>query len=451
MQSFYKNIKMNDIQSAAKSITQNINSSDLQDYIKSISQKKDVSIIIADADGNVLFSQEAAPSSVIQHMSQEGLVRLIKEANTNGDSFLRRFDRGTIMPEQIKGDNFPAALPRSNKGMPESMIYTALATKEDGTKIAVILNSDISPVDASVQTIRVQLIYVTVIMLILALLLALFISKRISKPIIKINASAKELAKGNYDVSFDEDGYREIAELGNTLNFAARELGKTEGLQRELIANISHDLRTPLTMITGYAEVMRDLPDENTQENVQIVIDEAKRLTSLVNDVLDISKLQSQTEISKMASFNLTESVKTIIKRYEKLTEQDGYSIKFIYDNEVHVNADELKISQVLYNLVNNAITYTGKDKSVIVRQNVSNGYVRIEVTDTGEGIPKDRLDDIWDRYYKLDNAHKRAQIGTGLGLAITKAILVQHNAKFGVQSTIDQGSIFWFELPTEE
>jgi len=284
-------------------------------------------------------------------------------------------------------------------------------------------------------------------MLLLALLLALFISRRVSKPIININASAKELAKGNYDINFDTKGYREIAELANTLNFAAVELGKTENLRRELIANISHDLRTPLTMIIGYAEVIRDLPGENTPENLQVIIEESRRLSSLVNDVLDISKLQSGTQEINLTSYNLTESVTNIIKRFSKLTEQEGYKITYINDGDVFVKADELKISQVIYNLLNNAITYTGADKTITVRQRCDNGKVRIEVIDTGDGIEPEKLNDIWDRYYKVDKKHKRAQIGTGLGLSIVKAILEQHNEKYGVQSTVGHGCMFWFEL----
>lgn len=451
LQGFYKSIKVNDIKSAATGITKNIDSDDLQTYVRSISQKDDVSIIIASLDGEVLYSEETAPNSVIQHMSQNGLISLIKEAQANEGSYLRRFDRGGIIFDQIKRDDFANRLPLPGNGMMESMLFTKISGMKDGTQVAIILNANISPVDATVQTIRVQLVYVTVIMLILALLLALFISRRISKPIININASAKELAKGHYNVIFDEDGYREISELGSTLNFAAHELSKTEALRRELIANVSHDLRTPLTMITGYSEAMRDLPGENSPENLQIVIDEAKRLTTLVNDVLDISKLQSETDHINITSFSLTESIKEILKRYGKLTEQDGYTIHYKYDTDVTVKADELKISQVLYNLVNNAITYTGIDKTVTVRQSVSRGFVKIEVIDSGEGIPSDKLNDIWDRYYKIDNAHKRAQVGTGLGLSIVKAILTQHNAKFGVQSTIGQGSVFWFELPEEQ
>ena len=191
---------------------------------------------------------------------------------------------------------------------------------------------------------------------------------------------------------------------------------------------------------------MRDLPDENTPENIQIIIDEATRLSTLVNDVLDLSKLQAGVVSLKKRVYNLTSSVRGILTRYTKMTD---YHIVFYASEEVYICADELKISQVIYNLVNNAMTYTGKDKSVVLRQRVEEGKVRISVSDTGEGIPQDKLNDIWERYYKVDKAHKRAQVGTGLGLAIVKMILDLHGGAYGVQSREGIGSTFWFEMDT--
>ena len=183
-------------------------------------------------------------------------------------------------------------------------------------------------------------------MVLLGLLLAYLLSRKIGRPIESLNSAAKTLAKGDYEVHFEGGGYREVCELSDTLNYAAQELSKTERLQRDLVANISHDLRTPLTLITGYAEVMRDLPGENTPENVQIIIDEATRLTTLVNDVLDLSKLQAGVVPMEREVFNLTESVRSILTRYTKLTD---YHIVFYAVQDVFVDADELKISQVVY------------------------------------------------------------------------------------------------------
>ena len=233
-----------------------------------------------------------------------------------------------------------------------------------------------------------------------------------------------------------------------------KELSRAEGFRRELIVNVSHDLRTPLTMITGYAEVMRDLPGENTPENVQVIIDEGTRLTALVNDLLDVSRLQTGSIPLTRTTFSLTECITDIRSRYQKLIENDGYTIRFLADETVYVTADYPRIGQVVYNLVNNAIAYTGQDKAVTIRQAVSNTdgkrRVRISVIDTGLGISKDNLEYIWDRYFKENKTHKRAVVGTGLGLSIVKGNLQQHGAAFGVDTSEDpihHGSTFWFEL----
>lgn len=452
--SFYKIIKVNAIKSYANSIANNINNSDLENSITNYASDSNSSITIIDENDNTLYSSNFAPfHGRILNISSQDIKDCIIKAKENGGSYLKWLDNSN---EQNNADNHDdyddnnefSGNPSDSHKILFTLNYTKLTTKEDGSIVAIVItNADIAPLDETVKTIRLQLVYVTIIMLIFSLLLALLISKKISKPIIKINTSAKELAKGNYDVNFVESEYKEISELGNTLNYARSELSKNENLRRELIANISHDLRTPLTMITGYAELMRDLPGENTEENLQIIIDEAKRLTSLVNDVLDISKLQSGTQPLNTEVFSLTSSISDILERYAKFIDQNGYTIRFLHDNDAYVYADELRISQVVYNLVNNALTYTGKDKLVIVRQSCSDNKVIIEVIDTGEGISQDKLPLIWDRYYKVSKEHKRAAIGTGLGLSIVKTILDQHHAKYGVKSTVGQGSIFWFEL----
>ncbi len=329
----------------------------------------------------------------------------------------------------------------------QNMVYADLIDLQDGSTCFLLVTSSITPQSETVDIIKEQLVIVSIVFVLLAVIFSIFASSRIAKPISQTNRSAKELAKKNYGIEFDATGYLEVEELNATLNYAKTELAATEKLQQELIANISHDLRTPLTMITGYGEVMRDLPGENTPENIQIIIDEATRLSNLVNDLLDLSKLQSGSVQPEKNRFCLTDSIKNIFVRYSKLKEQDGYNIMFVGDENVYVYADELRISQVIYNLVNNAINYAGEDKTVIVTQLVSGKKVRIEVTDHGDGIPADKLEYIWDRYYKVDKQHKRGVIGTGLGLSIVKGILDSHGAHYGVRSTIGKGSTFWFEL----
>ena len=448
---FYRYIKINNIKSSAETIEKNIDNDNLNVLLNSIAEQNQTYIRILNEDGSNVFSSDAAPDSLIHRMPGSELYQIYKSAEQNGGTMLDFRSREEPKDMLFKDKHFEGNVPKGMGKIDQSMIYAKIVEKQNGSRVIIILNSTITPVNATVDTLRVQLEYVTIITILMALGLALFISKRISKPIIKINTAAKELAKGNYETSFEGRGYLEISELNDTLNYAAKELSKVEGLRRELIANISHDLRTPLTMITGYGEVMRDLPGENTPENVQIIIDEAKRLSTLVSDILDISKLQSGTQQLTCERVNLTRSIEEILLRYAKLTEQDGYRLNLISSEDAWVNGDKIKLSQVVYNLINNAITYTGPDKSVTITQSIRRDGVRIEIADTGEGIAEESLPLIWDRYYKVDKAHKRAAIGTGLGLSIVKTILDLHKAEYGVSSTVGQGSVFWFQLKLDK
>ena len=271
--------------------------------------------------------------------------------------------------------------------------------------------------------------------LIATALVGFTMARSISEPIIETNEAAKQLSESRYTRPPHSGGYREIAELNDTL-------------VRELIANISHDLRTPLTMIIGYAEAMRDIPEEVTPENMQIIIDETNRLNSMVNEVLDFSRLRTGNLELEEKPFSLTEQIREIVGRIGKMTAAEGYTLLFDPPEERTVIGDSARISQVIYNLLGNALTYTGEDKTVRITQKDVGSRVRVEISDSGEGIPKDELPYIFDRYYRSRENHRRAVIGSGLGLNICRSILEKHGARYGVKSEEGQGTTFWFELP---
>lgn len=430
---FYRSIKTAEVKKTADTVLRNLekDTMEMDALVRDLSLDTGVNIVVSDElgglHGNFFYSHKESPLyTALNHSGnyrRAFLSELFSRVNLTGGELLEPYGGETIF-------------------------YSRVARTPSGEPRLVLLESEITPVDSTVETLQVQLVCLTVVMVLLGGLLAFFISKSIARPLADINESAKLLGEGNYNIRFDESGSREVSELGHTLNFAAQELSKVESLRRELLANVSHDLRTPLTMIQGYSEVMRDLPGENNPENVQIIIDETKRLTDLVNDLLDLSRLEAGVMQLDCTRFNLTESIRAILKRYDKLAD---YSFPFYSERDVFVTADELKISQVVYNLVNNAITYTGPEKVVTLRQTVANGRVRVCVTDTGEGIPPEKLKDIWARYYKVEKEHKRAQVGTGLGLSIVKNILDLHGGAYGVESELGKGSTFWFELTISE
>lgn len=312
------------------------------------------------------------------------------------------------------------------------------------------ISASLEPLDEGARIIKSQLIYVSIGVFLLSLVIGYILSKKLSKPIVKVNKTALKMAEGDYDIVFEtEEDIDEINQLVKTLNHAKDELSKTEELRRDLLANVGHDLKTPLTMIKAYAEMVRDLTYNKKQKRIQncnVIIEEADRMTGLVNDIVDLSQLQSRVLEMHMERFNITELVYTILKRYDILKEKED--LKFVFDekNDYYVYADKKKLEQVIYNLLNNAINYTGEDNTVTIRLIPKEDVIRVEISDTGKGIKEEDLPHIWDRYYKNSKKHKRNAVGTGIGLSIVKNILINHHFEYGVISKKGEGSTFYFE-----
>jgi len=444
LEQFYKNIKMSQVEKEAANIIQYVKDGDWDSVEQSASDRGDLYVEIWSPDRGILANTENSRENISMTLNDTDKKQLLDKVNNSNDHIIERYtDNNPFEPGPLKMQR-------------EGIIFAAALTDSTYGEILLMVNANITPVNSTVETLRIQLSYISVIMLVLSVILALLIAKRVANPIMQINESAMELGKGNYKTTFKGKGYREIMELSDTLTQAAGELGKTENLRRELIANVSHDLRTPLTLITGYSEMIRDLPDENTPENMQVIIDESKRLTVLVNDMLDLSKIQSGSLAMHAARFNLTEAVRDIINRISRLCEQDAYDISFEYSEEAYVCADSDRMSQVIYNLLINAMNYTGEDKKVIVRQIVRSDRALIQIIDTGKGIPKEELPHVWDRYYRVETNKKQTGnkpvAGTGLGLSIAKSVLDQHpDIQYGVISEEGQGCNFWFSIPLSD
>ena len=315
---------------------------------------------------------------------------------------------------------------------------------------SIFLNTSLEPIDTTIDVLKNQLIFVSIIVIILSVLIAYFISRSLSKPITKLTKSAKELSNGNYNVDFNvQSDILEIEELGKTLNYTKNVLKQTDELRRDLLSNISHDLKTPLTMIKAYAELERDFDNtkEKHENNMNIIIEEVDRLTILVNDILNLSKLESNIETLNLEEFDLIKLIDTILNRFKIFSYTKSFQFIFDYKDELIIKADKQKLEQVIYNLVGNAINYTGEDKIVYINVINEDKKIRVEIKDTGKGIKKSELDKVWDKYYKSEKKYKRNTIGTGIGLSIVKNIFILHGFKYGIISEINKGSTFWFEI----
>lgn len=318
----------------------------------------------------------------------------------------------------------------------------------------VFANSSLEPMDKSINLLKGQFLYVALIVLLLSFVISYYFSRRIAEPILKINQSAKKLADKRDKVKFTcETEVFELKELSETLNNTAKELNKTEELRREFLANVSHDLKTPLTMIEAYAASARDLNYNNKKKrerDLNIIIDEAERLNMLVNDILLLSKIESKTTKLNLEDINIKKEIETILERFA-IYKNDGYIFEFNETEDYVITADKQGIERVIYNLINNAINYTGENKKVKITFEKNQNILTINIIDTGKGIEEEDKKLVWNKYFRINKRHRRTTVGTGLGLSIVKEILEEHKFEYGIKSKLNKGSCFYFKCKIKE
>ncbi len=308
----------------------------------------------------------------------------------------------------------------------------------------------LAPVEEATSAIKHQFLVVTSILMAIATIVALLMSRSLTKNILKINNAAKQVAGGDFSIKLEVKSNDEIGDLAKSFSEMTTELSKVNKLQKELVANISHDLRTPLTMIKGYAETIKDITgeDKETREKqLDIIVEETNRLNTLVNEVMDLSLMQAGHSTLDLSIFNLTKTISDIIERFSLLEQTSDFEFKLSLEDSLYVMGDRARIEQVLYNLIGNAVNHIGEVKVITILLEAEGDYAKVSIIDTGVGISQEDLPLIWDRYYKPYKKTTRKNVSSGLGLSIVKAILVNHSANFGVSSQINVGSNFWFKL----
>lgn len=314
----------------------------------------------------------------------------------------------------------------------------------------IVIISPLYPNAATIAIVRNMLLYISVIVVVLAITLSFYLSRRLASPIEGLTVSASELGRGNYHVRFNGGSFTETKELAKTLSKASYEMEKTDFYQREIVANVSHDLKTPLTMIRSYAEMINDISGDNPKkrkEHLGVILSETDRLNKLVTEMMNMSKLQSnQVELNK-ENVNIVELARKSFESFKVLNEHDGFDLQFKACKDCYVYGDKDKLLQVMNNFISNAVKYSGDNKYAKIEVKRSGKKVFFHVIDHGVGIPKEEISHVWDRYYRTSANHQRDIEGTGIGLSIVKGILTLHNADYGVESTEGKGSDFWFSM----
>ena len=315
-------------------------------------------------------------------------------------------------------------------------------------KYGIIVSTGMAQITTAAEVLRSILWPVALILLVLDLLFAMLFSRWFTRPVQQLSSGAKEIAAGNYDIQLPVVHHDEIGQLAEDFNHMAAEVKRSAQLEKDILANVSHDLRTPLTLIKGYAETVRDLTGtdaEKRTEQCNIIVDETDRLSALVNSVMELSKVQSGAEKPNLIDFDMGELCFEVAGRYDALCDQNHWHLELQADEAAPVQADPAMMERVVHNLLGNAFHHIGADGQVMLRVLPQADGCRVEIEDHGPGIPPKDLPYIFDRYYRA--RQDSGKVGTGLGLSITKAILQQHGFAFGVNSAVGQGSTFWFVM----
>lgn len=434
---FYEGMKASTMPDIAERITGAYGQPDYDKAINHIAAENGLQIFIIDADGNTAFISN-------EHgMFGKGRMDKPPLPDKQDEKWLLPDDYIDFLQKLRGSGEGSITYPKENqmgKQVRKMLIH--------GTYIGdsvLYISMPLTPVDSTVEVLQRQLLYVMGIAIAVGLVIAYFISRKLARPISDMTGSAAEMAKGNYDVTFAKGSYAELDQLAETLDYTAAQLSKVEKLRRDLIANISHDFRTPLTMIKAYAELIRDISGDDAgkrQQHLDIIIQETARMGLLVDDVLDLSLLQSGNEQPNLQNTDLSGLAQRVAESFAPMLERDGCALEQHIQPDQYAYADEKRMGQVIYNLMGNAVEHT--NSRIALRVIDKGGSVRCEIEDDGPGIPDEDKPYIWERYY---TSSQQPEKNSGLGLSIVKSILQQHGASFGVEGGSGGGSVFWFEL----
>ena len=334
-----------------------------------------------------------------------------------------------------------------------------------------------TPIESLKDSARLSnMFYITIglVMIVFSSAVVLFLAGRITKPLHKLSELSQEMANLNFSVKYDSSSQDEVGVLGNNLNKMSEELERTiselktannelqkdiekkiqiDEMRKEFLSNVSHELKTPIALIQGYAEGLQECINDDPESRefyCDVIIDEAGKMNNMVKKLLSLNQLEFGNDQVTMERFNITELIRGVVQSSQLLASQKEADLRFVQKNPVYVWGDEFKIEEVITNYVSNALNHVDYDKKIEVKIIQKGKLIRVSVFNTGEPIPQEDLDKIWIKFYKVDKARTREYGGSGIGLSIVKAIMDSMNQKCGVIN-YDNGVEFWFELQSAD
>lgn len=434
---FYRNSRIGDVRYVASVIEDNLRNETLSEGV--------VGVVI---QNNVCASVYNQQGEQVYFVDTLGVNCFISRQNhQENPNFMQEYIEQAKI---VRGTDFYFNLTGADQE--REMMFYGKEVVADFTSYFVFVNAPIEPLDSTIKILQDQFGYVTIGVFVLSTFVALMIASRLSKPLQAMVKSAKKLAGGDVKVEFEPTNYTEFNELAQTLNYATQEIAKMDDLRKDLIANVSHDIKTPLTTIKAYAEMIKEISgssETKRNEHLDIILMEAQHLDVLVSDMLKLSQFNQPSLLINATNVHLKSMIENIVRLFDNASKSFNIEITTKVDEAMIVYCDEVKVGQVIFNYINNAISHAGPDQHVFIEAAHKKDVIRVSVIDHGDGIAKADLPYLWDRYYKIDKNFTRNDSGSGLGLAIVKSICLAHNLNFGVTSTVDE-TRFYVDLPME-
>ena len=403
-----------------------------------------------DADGNIT---EGNLQRLIRNFSDSANVSVLIIDNSTEDATVYSTSRDTKFLKDridryifgwakakytILEENDQYKIQKTYDPQRESMYLESWGFFSDNST-AFIMSAPLSSIGESVRLANQFLLYVGMIAVLTGALVVYLVAKQITMPIYKLSNLSERM----------EETISALKSANNQLTKDIEEKTKIDEMRKDFIANVSHELKTPIALIQGYAEGLQEGMGEEKESRdyyCDVIVDEANKMNKMVKQLLTLSSLESGNDKPVMDRFNLTELVRGVVNASKILLEQNEIQVDFDAQTPVYVWADEFKIEQVVTNYLSNAIHHIDGEKKIIIKMLPENNIVRVSVFNTGTPIPEDAIPNLWTKFYKVDKARTRAYGGTGIGLSIVKAIMDAHNQQYGVKNW-EKGVEFWFTL----
>lgn len=409
-------------------IDQSMSASDFQYQVRTMAYHTQTNIMVINNSNLVVFDSETSSSSTL--------------GTTVNHDFIQRALEGEVVNTI---DDFE---PFENE---RAIIVSRPIIFDSDTLAAIVIYAPYPSVKQDITYVYNLILICFAVIIFVTFISTYAFSRSISQTFKSFNSTAKQIASGNFSSRIEQaDFSNEVAELGESMNYMAEELEKLEDLRKDFIANISHDFRSPLTSIRGYAQALMDgtIPHEKQEKYLTIIVNESDRLTKLTNDILLLTKMENEVLKPEREDFDLHETIRNILLQFEgKILAKNISMTLLIEKQEIVVNADFNQIQRTITNLLDNAIKFCSNEDEITIETTREGRKVMVSIKDTGPGISEDELKNIWTRFHKADRSRGKDKKGVGLGLSIVREIIRAHDESIEVYSQLGKGTTFVFSL----